>query len=96
MGGHYYDPVKLECRGESDTPKGEDVLRLNVSDRFCLLVFPVDDNECLDESLCEGGQCQNTDGSYICMCQHPMVLDPNTNNCVFIPDVAGKSPPMEN
>lgn len=72
------------------------MLRLNVSDWFCLLLFPVDINECLDESLCEGGQCQNMDGSYICMCKHPMVLDPNSNNCVFVPDVAGETPPVQN
>ncbi|XP_039994904.1 latent-transforming growth factor beta-binding protein 1 isoform X5 [Xiphias gladius] len=43
-----------------------------------------DINECLDESVCDRGQCLNTDGSYICFCTHPMVLDPNSNRCVFI------------
>ncbi|KAM6922674.1 latent-transforming growth factor beta-binding protein 1 isoform 3-T3 [Lycodopsis pacificus] len=47
-----------------------------------------DINECLDESVCAGGQCLNTDGSYMCFCTHPMVLDPNINSCVFIPEVA--------
>ncbi|XP_074501775.1 latent-transforming growth factor beta-binding protein 1 isoform X2 [Sebastes fasciatus] len=47
-----------------------------------------DINECLDESVCAGGQCLNTDGSYMCFCTHPMVLDPNSNRCVFISEVA--------
>ncbi|XP_010785800.1 latent-transforming growth factor beta-binding protein 1-like, partial [Notothenia coriiceps] len=25
----------------------------------------------------------NTDGSYMCFCTHPMVLDLNSNRCVF-------------
>ncbi|AWP14468.1 putative latent-transforming growth factor beta-binding protein 1 [Scophthalmus maximus] len=47
-----------------------------------------DINECLDESVCVGGQCLNTEGSYMCFCTHPMVLDPDSNRCVFIPEVA--------
>ncbi|KAM4591721.1 latent-transforming growth factor beta-binding protein 1 isoform 2-T2 [Odontesthes bonariensis] len=47
-----------------------------------------DINECLDESVCDGGQCLNTDGSYMCFCTHPMVLDPSSSRCVFVPDVA--------
>uniref|UniRef100_A0A8D3B4I7 Latent-transforming growth factor beta-binding protein 1 n=1 Tax=Scophthalmus maximus TaxID=52904 RepID=A0A8D3B4I7_SCOMX len=46
-----------------------------------------DINECLDESVCVGGQCLNTEGSYMCFCTHPMVLDPDSNRCVFIPEV---------
>lgn len=57
---------------------------------LCLHFFPVDINECLDESVCLGGQCLNTVGSYMCFCTHPMVLDPNSNRCVFVSDVAGK------
>uniref|UniRef100_A0A3Q3GP88 Latent transforming growth factor beta binding protein 1 n=1 Tax=Labrus bergylta TaxID=56723 RepID=A0A3Q3GP88_9LABR len=45
-----------------------------------------DIDECLDESVCVGGQCMNTDGSYMCFCTHPMVLDPNSNRCVFSPE----------
>lgn len=52
--------------------------------------LPVDINECLDESVCVGGQCFNTDGSYMCFCTHPMVWDPDSNRCVIVPDVAGK------
>uniref|UniRef100_A0A8D3B4K5 Latent transforming growth factor beta binding protein 1 n=1 Tax=Scophthalmus maximus TaxID=52904 RepID=A0A8D3B4K5_SCOMX len=51
-----------------------------------------DINECLDESVCVGGQCLNTEGSYMCFCTHPMVLDPDSNRCVFIPEVAGEKP----
>lgn len=58
---------------------------------LCLLFFPVDINECLDESVCVGGQCLNTEGSYICFCTHPMVLDPNSNQCVVVPEVAGEN-----
>ncbi|XP_045927341.1 latent-transforming growth factor beta-binding protein 1 [Micropterus dolomieu] len=47
-----------------------------------------DINECLDESVCVGGQCINTDGSYMCFCTHPMMLDPNSNRCIFVPEVA--------
>uniref|UniRef100_A0A3B5AZA3 Latent transforming growth factor beta binding protein 1 n=1 Tax=Stegastes partitus TaxID=144197 RepID=A0A3B5AZA3_9TELE len=45
-----------------------------------------DIDECLDESVCVGGQCMNTDGSYMCFCTHPMVLDPSVNRCVIVPD----------
>lgn len=51
---------------------------------------PADIDECLDESACAGGQCLNTDGSYMCFCTHPMSLDPTSNSCVFIPEVVGK------
>ncbi|XP_039639452.1 latent-transforming growth factor beta-binding protein 1 [Perca fluviatilis] len=47
-----------------------------------------DMDECVDESLCAGGQCLNTDGSYMCFCTHPMVLEPSSNRCVFIPEAA--------
>ncbi|XP_078101209.1 latent-transforming growth factor beta-binding protein 1, partial [Sander vitreus] len=47
-----------------------------------------DMNECVDKSLCAGGQCLNTDGSYMCFCTHPMVLEPSSNRCVFIPEAA--------
>lgn len=75
------------------TPSKKERLCLNVSD---WLFFLVDIDECLDESQCEGGQCQNTDGSFICLCKHPMVLDPNSNQCVLVSDVAGKISPVEN
>lgn len=55
------------------------------------LCFLADTDECVDESLCVGGQCVNTDGSYVCFCTHPMVLDPSSNHCVFFPEVLGKS-----
>lgn len=52
--------------------------------------LPADIDECLDASVCVGGQCVNTDGSYMCFCTHPMVLEPNGNHCVYGPEVAGK------
>lgn len=61
----------------------------NINFNF-FLFFLTDINECLDENLCVGGQCLNTDGSYMCFCTHPMVLDPNRSRCVLVPEVAGK------
>lgn len=51
--------------------------------------FFLDINECLDESVCAGGECLNTDGSFMCFCTHPMTLDPSRNQCVFSSDVPG-------
>ncbi|XP_047458686.1 latent-transforming growth factor beta-binding protein 1 isoform X2 [Mugil cephalus] len=47
-----------------------------------------DIDECLDESVCVDGQCLNTDGSYMCFCTHPMVSDPTSNQCIFVPELA--------
>ncbi|XP_067465431.1 latent-transforming growth factor beta-binding protein 1 isoform X4 [Thunnus thynnus] len=69
--GQDYDPAKLECRGQSDEQQKQ---RLYI-------------NECLDESVCVGGQCLDTDGSYICFCTPPMLFDPNSNRCVIIPEM---------
>lgn len=69
--GQDYDPAKLECRGQSDEQQRQ---RLYI-------------NECLDESVCVGGQCLDTDGSYICFCTPPMLFDPNSNRCVIIPEM---------
>ena len=52
---------------------------------------PPDINECEDDSVCVDGECLNTDGTYMCFCTHPMVLDPQGNHCIFPPDVAGRT-----
>lgn len=54
------------------------------------VLFLSDINECMDESVCVGGQCLNTDGSYMCFCTHPMVLDDSGTTCVMMPDAVGK------
>lgn len=58
---------------------------------MCVVFLSADIDECLDASVCVGGQCVNTDGSYMCFCTHPMVFDPNSNHCVLGPEVAGKN-----
>lgn len=57
----------------------------------CLSRGSVDVNECLDESVCDGGECLNTDGSFNCFCRPPMVLSPKSNRCVVLPQLAGES-----
>ncbi|XP_068597526.1 latent-transforming growth factor beta-binding protein 1 [Brachionichthys hirsutus] len=47
-----------------------------------------DIDECLDENACVGGRCLNTDGSFMCFCTLPMVLFPDSNHCVLMPDLA--------
>lgn len=59
--------------------------------KIYLFAFLLSDiNECQDDTVCIGGQCLNTDGSYICFCTHPMVLDPSSSNCVLMPESSGK------
>lgn len=62
---------------------------MNKSCDYCFLFSDI--NECLDETVCAGGQCLNTDGSYICFCTHPMVLDPSRNHCVLMPESHGEN-----
>lgn len=63
--------VSLVCK------RKENVL-LNM---FCLLNFVnwlVDINECLeDNSVCQGGDCINTEGSYDCTCPDGFQLNDN-------------------
>eukprot|EP00736_Rhodelphis_marinus_P005797 Rmarinus@m.2596 len=47
----------------------------------------LDADECEDDpSLCPGAVCENTAGSYTCVCGDPLVWDPETQSCVL--DVA--------
>ena len=49
----------------------------------CLCCFSPDINEC-DEvrGICEGGECQNTFGSYVCRCPEGYRQDEDQHRCV--------------
>lgn len=78
---------------ESTVPayKAADRIKCPINSIVCVVFLSADIDECLDASVCVGGQCVNTDGSYMCFCTHPMVFDPDSNHCVFGPEVAGKN-----
>lgn len=63
---------------------------LNSEFELRMLVFAADIDECQDESRCVRGQCLNTDGSYMCFCTSPMVLDPAGSHCILPPELAGE------
>uniref|UniRef100_A0A8C0JB78 Latent transforming growth factor beta binding protein 3 n=1 Tax=Chelonoidis abingdonii TaxID=106734 RepID=A0A8C0JB78_CHEAB len=42
----------------------------------------VDVDECLDESNCVNGLCENTRGAYVCTCPAPAVYDPTHKKCL--------------
>ena len=43
---------------------------------------PPDVDECLDESNCAGGSCENTFGSFRCLCPPPGRYDPQRRRCL--------------
>lgn len=51
--------------------------------KLIFVCFPLDVNECHDESLCMNGQCFNTKGSFYCTCNHPWMQDSSKKKCVM-------------
>lgn len=82
--GFYYDGNLLECVGERRSqwcPWGSDHpdLGLLLSPAF----FPsADVDECLDESNCRNGVCENTRGGYRCACTPPAEYSPVQRQCL--------------
>uniref|UniRef100_A0A8C8CQ83 Latent-transforming growth factor beta-binding protein 1 n=1 Tax=Oncorhynchus tshawytscha TaxID=74940 RepID=A0A8C8CQ83_ONCTS len=47
----------------------------------CSSSFPPDVNECSKDGVCSHGQCLNTDGSYLCLCEAGFKYSADTADC---------------
>jgi len=46
-----------------------------------MTMMMTDENECMAEDLCQGGQCVNVDGSFKCLCQPGYTLSASGKQC---------------
>lgn len=95
--GFYYDGNLLECVGERSPPGGPGAAaRGHAGARGRLpppvLSSPADVDECLDESNCRNGVCENTRGGYRCACTPPAEYSPAQRQCLS-PEEMGEARP---
>ena len=81
----YIDAIKVRCSrgavgrcGSLWVPMG----RCGVLTGLYGALSPPDVDECLDESNCAGGSCENTFGSFRCLCPPPGRYDPQRRRCL--------------
>lgn len=83
--GFYYDGNLLECVGECGrSPRPGHTHNHPTSGHFppLALFLPADVDECLDESNCRNGVCENTRGGYRCACTPPAEYSPAQRQCL--------------
>lgn len=83
--GFYYDGNLLECvgerAGEGDPGRHPDSRPRRLLDSALPRPAP-DVDECLDESNCRNGVCENTRGGYRCACTPPAEYSPVQRQCL--------------
>lgn len=82
--GFYYDGNLLECVGKGPLDSGRDAHNHPTSGQYppLALFLPADVDECLDESNCRNGVCENTRGGYRCACTPPAEYSPAQRQCL--------------
>lgn len=80
--GFYYDGNLLECVGEPSysASRGSSLIQARSCHQLSFLSPDVD--ECLDESNCRNGVCENTRGGYRCACTPPAEYSPAQRQCL--------------
>lgn len=82
--GFYYDGNLLECVGECRAGgRGSGPETRRAPGRLLHRgLLPADVDECLDESNCRNGVCENTRGGYRCACTPPAEYSPAQRQCL--------------
>lgn len=80
--GFYYDGNLLECVGEPSYSASRESSLIQARSCHQPFFLSPDVDECLDESNCRNGVCENTRGGYRCACTPPAEYSPAQRQCL--------------